>query len=322
VAYLPYAVDEMKASQIYNQWLVDRMDKIWDFSFLSRWHEDLRKMNARKCGRPFKFPTALILFLALHKVTYHMPYRDLESMIRGLMQLNGTIRSPDYTTVFRRVQKLAIQIQDSIPPAFIDEIRRGRAKLAIDSSGLSVTCRGEWLRYKHNDGKIYCKRGFVKLHAGVDVRRGLILGVEITDEKCADSWALPSITYQAQRIAEVGVAYMDGAYDTHENFRELEKLKILPVIKPIRTGRVIISKEGYIVGRRSRYLYEIHKHGYDYWKKHYGYGRRWFVEVAFSSFKRRFGENLMSRSFKGMVQEAKLKVFVYNLITDWPKQWN
>lgn len=322
MAYPPYAVDEMKTSQIYNQWLIERMNRVWDFSFLSRWNDDLRKMNRKKLGRPFRFPTALVLFLALHKVTYHMPYRDLESMVQGLKQLNDAFSIPDYSTVFRRIQKMEIQIQDSIPPAFIEEIRRGRAKIAVDSSGLSITCRGEWLRYKHKEGKIYCRRGFVKLHVGVDIRRGLILGIEITDEKCADSWALPSITHQTKQIAEVGVAYMDGAYDTHENFRELEKLKILPVIKPKRTGRMIISKEGYVLGRRSRYLYEIQTQGYDYWKKHYGYGRRWFVEVAFSSFKRRFGENLMSRSFKGMVQEAKLKAYAYNLITDWPKQWN
>jgi len=95
-----------------------------------------------------------------------MPYRDLEAMALGLMQLSQTIRSPDYTTAFRRIQALSIQSQDSIPQAFLDKIRRGRAKLAIDSTGLSITCRGEWLRYKHRDGRIFCKRGFVKLHAG------------------------------------------------------------------------------------------------------------------------------------------------------------
>lgn len=322
MAYFPYAVDYMKTSQIYNQWLVDRIAKLWDFSFLNCWDDDLRKMNARKPGRPFRFPTKFVLFLALQKVAYHKPYRDLEAMVLGLTQLNHSLPAPDFTTIFRRVRSLAVRIQDAIPPAFIEEIRKGRARVAIDSSGLSVTCRGEWLRYKHKDGKLSCKRGFVKLHAGVDIRRGLILGVEITDEKCADSWALPSITHQAQSVAEVGAEYMDGAYDTHENFRELERLKIVPIIKPIRTGRIIASRDGYVVGRRSRYIYEIRKHGYDYWKKMHGYGNRWLAEVAFSGFKRRFGEDLMSRSFDGMVQETKLKVYAYNLITNWPRQWS
>jgi len=50
LAYPSYAVVEMKATQIYYQWLVELMDKLWDFSFLLRWHEDLRKMNSKKRG--------------------------------------------------------------------------------------------------------------------------------------------------------------------------------------------------------------------------------------------------------------------------------
>jgi len=300
---------------------VDRITKLWDFSYLETWEEDLRKMNVLKVGRPFKFPTLFILSLALLKVTFRMTYRDLEAMLIGLTYLSGLIKVPDYTTIFRRVEKLVIQIHEKIPREVLEEIREGKAKVAIDSSGLSVTCRGEWLRYKHKNGKIFCKKGFVKLHIGVDVFRGTILGVEVTDEKASDNSALPSLTYQSKEITVIGVEFMDGAYDTYENFRELEKLGIKPVIKPRKTGIVLSDSFGLVAGRRSTYLYEIKKHGYDYWRRKHNYGWRWLSEVAFSSYKRRFGESLMSKKFSNMAKEAKLKVMAYNMITDWPRGW-
>ena len=46
------------------------------------------------------------------------------------------------------------------------------------------------------------------------------------------------------------------------------------------------------------------------WKRRTGYGRRWMVEMAFSVFKRLFGESVAARSFKAMVQEIVIKLFV------------
>lgn len=312
---------KMTLWKLYNPHLVERIVPLWSFEYLDTWEEDVRKMNLLKLGRPFKFPTRFILSLALLKVTYGMPYRDIEAMLIGHQYLNRQIKAPDYSTIFRRVETLVFHIQDKIPKEVLEEIKTGKAKVAIDSSGLSVTCRGEWLRYKHKEGKIFCKKGFVKLHIGVDVFRGTILGVEVTREKASDNAAMPSITYQAKEIADVGAMFGDGAYDAYRNYRELDKLGIKPVIKPKRTSIVLSDSFGYVAGRRSRYVYEMKKHGYDYWRRKHNYGWRWLVEVAFSSFKRRFGESLMSRKFENMQKEVKLKVLAYNMLTDWPRGW-
>lgn len=73
-------------------------------------------------------------------------------MLIGFRQLSRLIQAPDFTTIFRRVGKLMIEIHEKVPPEVINEIKTRYAKVAIDSSGLSVTCRGEWLRYKHKEG--------------------------------------------------------------------------------------------------------------------------------------------------------------------------
>ena len=52
--------------------------------------------------------------------------------------------------------------------------------------------------------------------------------------------------------------------------------------------------------------------GYEGWKELKDYGKRWLVEIVFSSFKRVLGETLRSRQFIIQKAEASLKVVLYN----------
>jgi len=52
----------------------------------------------------------------------------------------------------------------------------------------------------------------------------------------------------------------------------------------------------------------------DRWKKKKGYGKRWNVEILFSSFKRIYGEHARAKTFKNMIKEMEMKVFVYNFL--------
>ena len=52
------------------------------------------------------------------------------------------------------------------------------------------------------------------------------------------------------------------------------------------------------------------------WKIDVSYGKRWSVEIAFSTFKRIFGENISARVWCNVVKEIKFKVMIYNLMID------
>ena len=52
------------------------------------------------------------------------------------------------------------------------------------------------------------------------------------------------------------------------------------------------------------------------WKKNTGYGRRWLVEIVFSSFKRIFGSAVHAIRMENIAKEVALKVFVYNRMID------
>ena len=56
----------------------------------------------------------------------------------------------------------------------------------------------------------------------------------------------------------------------------------------------------------------VQRVGYDRWKELKEYGRRWMVEVVFSSLKGVLGEALRARRFVSQKVEASLKVMLYN----------
>ena len=58
------------------------------------------------------------------------------------------------------------------------------------------------------------------------------------------------------------------------------------------------------------------RHFREEWKKKVEYGKRWLAEIAFSAFKRMFGEHLYSLKWKNMVQEVRIKVATYNRLVD------
>jgi len=79
----------------------------------------------------------------------HLNYRTLEGFCRNLSKILG-IPTPDHSTIHRRFLKM-----DFIPPAITSE----EIIIAVDSSGIKVHKRGEWMREKYKK-----RRGWIKIH--------------------------------------------------------------------------------------------------------------------------------------------------------------
>ena len=60
--------------------------------------------------------------------------------------------------------------------------------IAIDSTGIKVSNRGEWIRHKWN-----VKRGYLKIHLAVDIRKKRILSLHVTSEQVHDGKVLPEL---------------------------------------------------------------------------------------------------------------------------------
>jgi hypothetical protein len=89
----------------YNEHLVQRGEILLSLNCLKGWQQELEEMNQGKNGRPFGYPHRLILFLGTLRVVFHLPYRQLEGLARGLKKLVG-IPAPDYSTLSLRLPKL------------------------------------------------------------------------------------------------------------------------------------------------------------------------------------------------------------------------
>jgi hypothetical protein len=56
--------------------------------------------------------------------------------------------------------------------------------------------------------------------------------------------------------------------------------------------------------------------GYESWAETVGYGKRWAVETAYSTFKRLFGECALGRRLDSISVELALKVAFYNMLVN------
>jgi len=275
----------------YNEKLVKRGWFYLSTDFVKNWDKELKKMNKKKNGRPYRYPETFIQFSGLAYSFLHLPYRQLEGFLRALSGFVPGLRSADYTTLWQRISNLEL----NIPVPDNDIV------VAVDSTGMKVTSRGDWMREKHGVER----KGWIKVHVAVDVETRRPITFEITDERITDQdMAKPLLT-----DIELKDSLMDGAYDKEEVFKFLkEKGVAMPGIK-IRKNAIV--KAG---SERAESVLEFKKYGYDSWKLVHRYGRRWAAESVFSAIKRIFGENVRATSKKGMFEEVSRMLNFYSII--------
>lgn len=282
----------------YNESLVMRGEILLDLGLLQSWGEELEEMNGGKEGGRYRYPHSLIELQALLKAFFRLPYRQLEGLTHALSRWEPKLRAPDYTTTWRRVNALTIDLEPRLDP---DEW----VTIAVDASGVKVADRGEWMRTKWRR-----RRGFLKIHIAVDVKTKQILAIEVTDERTGDGRMLEPLVENAEMCCRVERVILDGAYDSRRNFSYLSGKGIDPAIKVRKNS----SRRARGCPARKRVVLEYLRDPEE-WKRRVGYGRRWMAETAFSTFKRMFGEHVTARKFPNMVREMVLKARLYNLFT-------
>ena len=284
----------------YNERLVERGEFYIALDFIECWDDELETLNVNKGGRPFEYPPSFIQFSAVVHEIFHLPYRQMEGVFRQLARYIPELKPADYTTLFKRITKLDIQIKNKELPKEI--------VLAVDSSGIKVTNGGDWIRKKWK-----VRRGWLKVHIAVDIKTKKLLALEITDESIGDNKKFKDLLEQAEENAgnsRIVSSLADGAYDTKELFNLLEEKGIKAGIKTRKNAVTIAKGSPY----RAKCIRELRDIGYDTWRAKYKYGQRWASEGYLSAFKRLFGESVKSKSNEGMVNEIKRKFAFYNAL--------
>jgi hypothetical protein len=88
--------------------------------------------------------------------------------------LNFLAYIPHYSTISRCINKLEIKINEKLGNDIV---------IALDSTGIKVSNRGEWMQHKSH----VRKKGYLKIHvAAVDIKKKRILSLEVTSEEVYD----------------------------------------------------------------------------------------------------------------------------------------
>jgi len=214
---------------------------------------------------------------------------------------------PDYITISRRINQLNIKVEDAIITDK-ESTKDNYIIIAIDSTGIKVTNRGQWIRDRWN-----IRKGYLKIHIAVDVKSKKIISMKVTDEHIHDSKMLPKIVDAIAKSKHVTVDKIiaDGAsYDSNAVFKCLADSGILPCIKVRKNTK--LKKTNHFL-RNLLVIYQK-KNGLQSWKYSVSYGQRWIAETVFSCIKRTFGEYVYSIKSKNMIQEMMLKASLYNKI--------
>ncbi len=166
---------------------------------------------------------------------FHLPYRQTEGIAQG--HAKGKVPFiPNYTTINRRINRLDIKIKgdNNKNKDFEDEY----IVISMDSTGIKVTNRGQWIREKWH----VKKKGYLKIHVAVNAKTKKILSMTVTDEHVHDGKALPELVdevIKSDNMVSIGKLFGDGAYDNNDIFRYLADNGIQPCIKVIKNVRVI-----------------------------------------------------------------------------------
>ena len=277
----------------YNESLVRRGEVVLDFDVIDSWHNELDKMNDGKEGAFYRYPNSFVQLLGYMRVYFHLPYRQTEGIVRAYT--GSRVQSiPDYSTINRRVNKLDIKINKRIGNDIV---------IVLDSTGIKVANRGEWMRHKWN-----IRKGYLKIHVAVDVKKKKIVSLEVTTEEVHDGMMLKKLIENAAENNDVKRVIADGAYDNKENFRYLSDNGIEAAIKVRKNS--FADKLTHCYPRNIVVRQQLKN--FEKWKDSVSYGYRWIAETVFSSIKRTFGEYVSARKYSNMVKEMMLKASLYN----------
>ncbi|AXY03089.1 IS5 family transposase [Vibrio alfacsensis] len=250
-----------------------------------------------KRGRGFQYSVTAIETTLMIKGIFSLPLRALQGFIDSIFKLMDVpLTSPDYTCISK--QSKTVQIQ------YRNKSRGSIRHIAIDSTGLKVFGEGEWKVNKHGNEK---RRTWRKLHLAVDVDTHEVISAEVSLVNVGDSEVLPTLINPLQRkiISVSG----DGAYDTKECHKVLQRKGITPLIPPRKNAG--FWDDGH---PRNEAVKAVKSDTLAQWKINSGYHDRSLSETAMSRYKGLTSGQLSLRNYNAQVGEALANVKAMNKV--------
>ena len=259
-------------------------------------------------GQPRYSPVAILTALTLRAV-FRLAYRQAEGLIGSIVDLLGlSLRVPDHTTLSRRAATLEVPRPGNAGAGVGSE----PLHLLVDSTGLKLCGKGEWLLEKHGTAT---RRSWRMLHLGVDAGTGRIVASTLTSKDVDDaSQTCPLLDQIAGSVASF---IADGAYDQDRVYAGVaERHPEAAVVVPPRANAVPSDTAESAPTQRDGHLQHIAQHGRMSWQKVSGYNRRARVEATMNRWKQVIGDELRAHTDERRATEVAVAVHALNRMLD------
>ncbi|MGI9508648.1 MAG: IS5 family transposase, partial [Geminicoccaceae bacterium] len=281
--HIPKANYQVRNWSAYNAGLCQRGSlTLWLFpERIDGWRAPKREGRG---GELVYSDSAIEAMLTLGAV-YHLRLRQTHGFTKSLFELLGLdLPVASVATLCRRRQTLSIEpwVRASSEPL----------DLVLDSTGLKIYGQGEWCRAKHGKKR----RGWKKVHIGLDAKSGMIVSHLLTGKDAGDSDQVDVVLDQVDGL--IGRFLADGAYDGDPVYDAVKRHSPDPVpevVIPPRKTAVLSSEDEDEHRDRDRHILEIETKGRMAWQKAHDYGRRSLVETAIGRYKSIIGDRLHAR---------------------------
>jgi len=258
-------------------------------------------------GQPWYSPLAILTALTLRAV-FRLAYRQAEGLIGSIVGLLGiSLRVPDHTTLSRRAATLDVPRPrnagaDSEP-----------MHLLVDSMGMKLCGKGEWLLEKHGTAT---RRSWRTLHLGVDADTGRIVASMLTLKEVDDASQVGPLLDQVAGYVASFTA--DGAYDQDRVYAAVAKRHPeAAVVAPLRANAVPSDMAESAPTQRDGHVQHIARHGRMKRQSASGYNTRARVEATMNRWKQVIGDELRAHSDERRPTEVAVAVHALNRMLDF-----
>ena len=227
---------------------------------------------------------------------------------RELRQVLGLVSVPDFTTLYRFLQRLDDQTIDSAVGETVRRLRgslrqkRKRARVAVDATGLAQGAVSTFFvrRMHHHGQKPLPWRHWLKWVVAVDLDQQFVLSQLARRGPWNDCANLPAVVEAASQQTRIGLLLADAEFDSERNHTYIRKRLGAQSVIPAKRGKKTWRVHGVRAEMRRAFPQRT-------------YRRRALIESLFSSVKRKLSARAPGRSLRTQMRQALLLGLSFNL---------
>ena len=227
---------------------------------------------------------------------------------RELREVLGLTNVPDFTSLYRFLQRLDDQTIDRAVGETVRRLRgarrkgRRRARMGVDATGLAQGAVSTFFvrRLHHHGQKPLPWRHWLKWVIVADLDQQFLLSQSARRGPWNDCASLPTVVETAAQQTRIGLVLADAEFDSERNHTYIRQQLGAQSVIPAKRGKKTWRIRGVRAEMRRAFPTRL-------------YRRRALIESVFSSVKRKLSARAPGRSLSMQVRQALLLGLSFNL---------